>query len=122
MRNQQQIQSVRRQSARCVAIAAQEEQFQQKILRIVLFALATAIIAMWMAYLPALAGSALDTLGIVPQRLSFDAVNRTHKGDRLARVAGIRFDARWQEVEADLRSLSKPQDLSDARVRVAKAE
>ncbi len=122
MRNQQQIQSVRRQPVRCVAIAAQEEQFEQKILRMVLFALASAIVAMWMAYLPALAGSALDTLGIVPQHLSSNAVDRTHKGDRLARVAGIRFDARWQEVEADLRSLSGPQNPSDARVRVAKAE
>jgi len=122
MRNQQQIQSVRRQPARCVAIAAQEEQFQQKILRMVLFALAGAIIAMWMAYLPALANSALDTLGIVPQHLSFNAVDRTHKGDRLVRVAGIRFDARWQEVEADLRSLSRPQNPSDARVRIAAAE
>ena len=122
MRNQQQIQSVRRGSARCVAIAAQEEQFQQKILRMVLIALASAIIAMWMAYLPALAGSALHTLGIVPQHLSFNAVDRTQKSDRLGRVAGIRFDARWQEVEADLRSLGRPQNLSDARVRVAAAE
>ena len=118
MRSQQQIQFVRRRSGRCVAISAQEEQFQQKALRIVAFALATGIIAMWVAYLPAMAGSVLDTLGIVPQHLTSNAVNRLHKGDQLARVAGPEFATRWSAAT----SVGKPADLANGRTRLAAAE
>ena len=117
MRIQQQIHSARRRSSRCVAITAQEEQYQQRVVNVVVVAVASVIIALWMAYLPARAGSLLHSLGIVPQQMSA-AVDRLHKSDRLARAGGPVFEARWSAVGA----IGKPANLSDGRTRIAAAD
>jgi hypothetical protein len=55
-----------------------------KILTIVAYVLASAIVALWMAYLTEVT---LTKLNFVPQHLTLsETVDRTHKGDRLAMV------------------------------------
>jgi hypothetical protein len=58
------------------------------------YAVISAVIALWMAYLPFVTGSILSGLNIVPDhRAAFSSiVNRENKGDRLA---GAAFDNRW---------------------------
>jgi hypothetical protein len=117
MRHQQQVHSARRRSDRCVAIAVQEEQFELKVLRTVAFVLAGAIAALWLAYLLTLAGSVLGAVGAAPQHLTSNAVNRLHKGDQLAYVAGPGFATRW----SGLAAVGKPAQLTDAHIRLAAA-
>ncbi len=61
----------------------------------VVYGLASAIIVLWMAYLPTLAGNILTQLNIVPTHLTSAAssVNRLDKSDQLA---SVRFDDRWR--------------------------
>jgi hypothetical protein len=61
------------------------------------YVLASAVVAMAMAYWPASAGDILIRLDLVPGRLAAAAVpDRTHKSDRLA----ISFEQRWSAVPA----------------------
>lgn len=63
----------------------------------VAYALMSAIIALWMAYLSSVTGSILSGLNLVPDNhQTFSSiVNRENKGDRLA---GATFDDRWSAV------------------------
>ena len=66
---------------------------------LVAFMLASAIIAMWMAYLPAVTGAIWNKVHMFPQQVqqvsSAETINRLHKGDRLTRGY---FDDRWSAV------------------------
>jgi hypothetical protein len=93
MSSQQQRHCTRRQYAHARAVAQVQEQNQHKITMVVVYALASAIIVLWMAYLPTLTGSILTNLNILPTHLSSasDSVNRANKDDQLT---GISFDDR----------------------------
>ena len=80
--------------ARTAAIHVQEQN-QRKIGAMVICTLASAIIVLWIAYLPDLIGSVLTSLNIMPTHLSAAShnVNRANKDDQL--VSGGRFDDRW---------------------------
>jgi len=66
--------------ARAVAVPQQD----QRIVRMVACALATAIIVMWMAYLSSVAASVVTRLGVASSHVTAsEAINRLHKADRL---------------------------------------
>jgi hypothetical protein len=74
-----------------------QTKFAKKAVNIAGYVLASAIVAMAMAYWPASAGDILIRLDLVPGRLAAAAVpDRTHKSDRLA----ISFEQRWSAVPA----------------------
>jgi hypothetical protein len=72
-----------------------QTKFAKKAANIAGYVLASAIVAMAMAYGPASAGDILVRLNLVPGGLAAAAVpDRTHKSDRLA----ISFEQRWSAV------------------------
>jgi hypothetical protein len=86
---------------------AQVQCNQHKITMTVAYALASAIIVLWMAYLPTLMGGILTNLKIVPTHLSSasESVNRADKNDRFA---GTQFDDRWSAfAETRMRTLGE---------------
>lgn len=94
-RNQQQLHFGHRPHVRARAVAVPQQE-DHKILLMVAYVLASAIIVLWMAYLPSVTGSILNRLGVVPQHLaSSESINRLHKADRLV---GTKFDDRWNAV------------------------
>jgi hypothetical protein len=94
MSSLQQLHYTRRQYAHARAVDQVQEQNQHKITMMVLYALASAIIVLWMAYLPTLTGSILTILNIVPTHLSSasDSVNRANKDEQ---ITSVPFDDRW---------------------------
>lgn len=98
MSSQQQIHFMRQPCGRAHAVALVQEQNQHKIIMMVIYALASAIIALWMAYWPIIIGSIPTNLNILPQQSSAsDSVNRVNKDGRFTR---IRFDDRWNALAA----------------------
>jgi len=99
MSTQQQLHFMRQPYARARVVAQVQEQNQHKITMMVVYALASAIIALWMAYLPTLTGSILTNLNILPQYLpsASDSVNRANKDGQLT---SVRFDDRWNAFAA----------------------
>jgi len=92
----QRIETRRQFTGRARAQAMPVEHGDHRILLFVAYALASAIIVMWMAYLPAVTSSFLSNLNIVPSHLSsVETINRVHKEDRLTRS---NFAARWSAV------------------------
>lgn len=72
-----------------------QTKFAKKAGNIAGYVLASAIVAMAMAYWPTSAGDILVRLNLVPGRLAATAVpDRTHKSDRLA----LSFAQRWSAV------------------------
>jgi hypothetical protein len=94
MSSQQQFRCTRRQYAHARAVAQVQGQNHHKISMVVVYALASAIVVLWMAYLPTLMGNILTILNIVPTHLSSasDSINRANKDDQLT---SVRFDDRW---------------------------
>ena len=94
MNRQQQLHFMRPPYAHARAALQVQEQNQHKITMMVTYALLSAIIVLWMAYLPTVTGSILTSLNIVPTHLSFasDRVNRANVDDHLT---SVRFDDRW---------------------------
>jgi hypothetical protein len=92
MRSQQQLHFMRQPYARARAVAQVQNQY--KITMMVAYALASAIIVLWMAYLPTLTGSILKNLNVVPTHLSSasDSVNLAKRHDQLT---SVRFNDRW---------------------------
>ena len=92
----QQFHSVRQPQAYARAVAQVQKQDQHKIMIIMMvaYALASAIIILWMAYMPTLTGGIT-----VPTHLSSasDGFNRANKDDRLTNV---RFNDRWNALAA----------------------
>jgi hypothetical protein len=98
-------QQVHRRTARCIAVPRDDG--SQKFLMIGAYLIASAIIALWLAYLPTLASSIRDSFNIVPQHLTGNSVNRLHKGDKMARSVSASFDARWSGIA----TVRKPANL-----------
>jgi len=74
--------------SRAVAVPRHEH----RIALTVAYVLISAIIVLWLAYLPAITGSILTQLNLVPQHLtSSETIDRAPKGDRLPT-----FDERWK--------------------------
>jgi CRISPR/Cas system endoribonuclease Cas6 (RAMP superfamily) len=94
MSRQQQLHFMRPPYVRARAVAQVQEQNQHKITMMIAYALLSAIIVLWLAYLPTLTGSILTNLHIVPTHLSSasDSVNRTNMDNRRASAG---FDDRW---------------------------
>ena len=92
MGSQQKFRSMRQPYVRACAVAQVQKQNQHKITLMVAYAIASAIIVLWMAYWPTLTSSILNN--IVPTHLSSasDSVNRANKGDQLTSVP---FNDRW---------------------------
>ena len=84
MSRQQQLHFMRPPYVRARVVAQVQEQNQHKITMMIAYALLSAIIVLWLAYLPTLTGSILTNLHIVPTHLSSasDSVNRTNMDDR----------------------------------------
>jgi hypothetical protein len=69
---------------RAYARAVDVRHENESILSTALYAVASAIIVLWLAYLSSVTGTVLSKLNIVPERLSYsETVNRLHKTDRL---------------------------------------
>ena len=102
LRNEQHLHLARRPNVRARAVAIPHD--DHKILMIIAYALASAIILLWMAYLPAVTGSVLTKLNVVQQHISYDSINRLHKGDQLA---GEKFADRWNATVAVIKA-SRP--------------
>ena len=83
MSSQQQFHFMRQPHAHARAVAQVQEQNHHAIIMMVIYALVSAIIVLWMAYLPTLTGSILTNLNIVPTHLS--SVSDT----------SVPFDDRW---------------------------
>ena len=100
MRSQQQLRFMRQPYAHACAVVQVQEQNQHKIIMMVAYALASAIIVLWMAYLPTLTGNILTNLNIVPTHLSSasDSVNRANKDDQLT---SVRLNDRWNAFGID---------------------
>jgi hypothetical protein len=89
-RNKQQLVLSQRPRVRARALANPNE--SHRIPLRADYALATAVIALWIAYLPLINAEVMSHLNVVPQHLtSTQIIDRTHKGDR---VAGIKFEDR----------------------------
>jgi len=101
LRNEQHLHLARWPNVRARAVAIPHD--DHKILMIVAYALASAIIVLWMAYRPAVTGSVLTKLNVV-QHISYDSINRLHKGDQLA---GEKFADRWNVTVAVIKA-SRP--------------
>ncbi len=97
MRRNEQLEFMRHARSQSIAVVRPQENFQHKLLVMGAYLIATAIIALWMAYLPTLAGSILTQLNVLPQHVAANLVNRLNKGDQLAFV---RFEDRWSAVGA----------------------
>ena len=95
MSSQQQLQFMRQPYAHARAVAQVQEQNQHKITMMVVYALASAIIVLWMAYLPTLMGSILTILNIVPTHLSS------------ASDTSVPFDDRWNAFATTIKTLGK---------------
>jgi len=77
--------------ARARAVDVQHE--SRSALITIAYALASAIIVLWLAYLSSATGAVLSKLNILPEHLSYnETVNRLHKTDRLPMVS---FNERW---------------------------
>jgi hypothetical protein len=76
-----------------------QEQNQHKIALMIVNALTSAIIVLWMAYLPTLVGGILTNLNIVPTHLSSpsDTAKHANKDDQLT---AVRFADRWNALAA----------------------
>ncbi len=83
MSSQQQLHFMRQPHAHARAVAQVQEQNHHAITMAVAYALVSAIIVLWMAYLPTLTGSILTILNIVPTHLSS------------ASDTSVPFDDRW---------------------------
>ena len=70
---------------------------QNKVLSAVGYIIGSAVIALGLTYLPAVAGTTLTT----PTHLVSDSVNRIHKGDRFT---GVGFDTRWNALATPTRT------------------
>ena len=94
MSSQQQLHFMRQPHAHARAVAQVKEQNHHAITMMVAYALVSAIIVLWMAYLPTLTGSILTILNIVPTHLSSasDSINRANKDDQ---PTSVPFDDRW---------------------------
>jgi len=70
---------------------------ERSIFVILTLMLASVAVALWLAYLPMLAGSVLTSLSFPPQPPAGTLVNRLHKADRLGTAT---FAQRWNGVTA----------------------
>ncbi len=94
MRSQQQFHFLRQPYPHARAVARVQEQDQYKVTMMVAYALASAIIVLWMAYFPSLIGTALTNLNVLPVHLSSAAEN-TNGADKDDQLARVQFDDRW---------------------------
>ena len=99
MRSEQDHDFMRQPYARTHAAARLQQRNHYKIVMFVAYALASAIVVLWMANMPTLVGSVMTKLNIVPTHLSSesDSITRTNKGDRFA---SVRFNDRWNAFAA----------------------
>lgn len=111
MRRNEQLQFMRHARSQAVAVARTQENVQHKFLVIGAYLIASAIIALWMAYLPTLAGNVLTQLNVLPRHVVSNSINRLHKGDQLATV---RFADRWNAIAA----VSKPANARKSAERI----
>ena len=82
--------------ARARAVDVRQE--NNSVLLSVVYALASAIIVLWLAYLSSVTGTVLSKLNILPEHLSYnETVNRLHKTDRLSMIS---FNDRWNAFAA----------------------
>ncbi|MGA8610167.1 MAG: hypothetical protein WB760_00340 [Xanthobacteraceae bacterium] len=78
---------------RAYARAVDVRHENEGILSTALYAIASAIIVLWLAYLSSVTATVLSKLNILPEHLSYsETVNRLHKTDRLTMAP---FDDRW---------------------------
>jgi hypothetical protein len=105
MRKNELPRSGRHARSQAVAIARSQHDAHHKFLVISAYLIASAIVAMWMAYLPTVAGNFLTQLNILPQHVVSNSVNRLHKGDQLATIP---FADRWSAVGAMSKSMNVP--------------
>jgi hypothetical protein len=91
--------------------AASRDDARQKFLLIGAYLIASAVIALWLSYLPQLTGSIGDSFNIVPQHPTENSVNRLHKGDRLVGGANASFDARWSGIATVRKPASLPKRM-----------
>lgn len=106
MRRQQQFHSMRQPYAHARAVAQVQEQNQHKITMMIAYALLSAIIVLWLAYLPTLTGSILTNLHIVPTHLS-SASDGDSRANRDEQPKGARFDDRWNAFTTTLKTLGE---------------
>jgi hypothetical protein len=106
MRRQQQFHFMRQPYAHARAVAQVQEQNQHKITMMIVYALLSAIIVLWLAYLPTLTGSILTNLQIVPTNLSSasDSVFRANRDDQ---STGARLDGRWNAFTTTIKTLGE---------------
>jgi len=106
MRSQQQLHLTRQPHARTRAAAQVQEQNEYRITMMVAYALASAIIMLWTAYLLTLTGGILTNLNIVPTHLSSasESGNRGNKDDQLT---SVRFDDRWNAFATMIHTLGE---------------
>jgi hypothetical protein len=103
-RNRQQLPFTHRPRNRARAVAIPQQ--DQRIVQMVVYALASAIIVLWMAYLSSVTGSVLARLGVVPSHLTMsETIDRAGKSDRLA---ATKFDERLNAVAETSGSLETP--------------
>ena len=106
MSRQQHLYSMRQPYGHARAVARVQEQNQHKITMMIAYALLSAIIVLWLAYLPTLTGSILTNLHIVPTHLSSasDSVYRANRDDQ---HTGARFDDRWNAFTTTIKTLGE---------------
>jgi len=68
---------------------------ERRMLLMLTFILASATVALWLAYPSMLTGSVLNSLSVEPQHLTGTSVNRLNKADRLSTTT---FAQRWNGV------------------------
>ncbi len=111
MRRNEQLQFVRHARSQSVAVARPPENLRHRVLVMGAYLIVSAIIALWMAYLPTLAGNVLTQLNVLPQHVVSNSVNRLHKGDQLA---AVRFADRWSAIGV----VSKPANAPKSAERI----
>jgi hypothetical protein len=92
MRKDEQLWRRRHVRSQAVALVPPQQSFRYKLLTVSGYLIASAIIALWMAYLPTLAADFLTQLNVLPQHVASSSINRLHKSDQLVTV---RFADRW---------------------------
>ena len=114
MSNKRKTNLVHRPGGRNQRTLRQRASSRNKVLSAVAYIIASAVVALGLTYLPAVAGTTLTT----QTHLVSDSVNRVHKSDRFA---GVGSNARWNALATPTRTRSGKNDVRPRLVQPVKS-
>jgi hypothetical protein len=95
MRSKQQLHFICQPYAHARAVAQVQELNRHKVIKMFVFSLASAIIALWMAYFLNVTGSILTNLNIMPTHLLSSASDNDNRANKDEQLTSVQFNDRW---------------------------